>query len=207
VTGHGSEKEIERCRRYGVYVMRFYKWVENDEKMDVYLVIDDRIPCNQLGKPLYARSGSEDEMWVMLLEKAYAKLHRNYENLKTGFSDYALRDLTGGMTQQVKWPRPPEEAAPASGQDSLVGRSAAVWSQVSGLLSEGCLIACSASVAKNQRRERDTEGYGILKGHAYSIIDAQPLELAEGGTQRLVRVRNPWGQRGAAPLRPLWRPF
>ena len=34
-------------------------------------------------------------MWVMLLEKAYAKLHRSYENLKTGFVDYALRDLTG----------------------------------------------------------------------------------------------------------------
>jgi len=34
--------------------------------------------------------------------QAYAKLHKSYENLIGGFVDYGLRDLTGGVTQQLK---------------------------------------------------------------------------------------------------------
>ena len=193
VTGHRTPEEQAHCAKYGVYVLKFYKWVEEDERSDIFVVIDDRIPCNQLGKPLYARSASEDEMWVMLLEKAYAKLHRNYENLKTGFVDYALRDLTGGNTQQHKWVRP--ETAP-----ELQKEADELWSRLTVLMAEGCLIGCSSSTKKGERREVDSEGYGILKGHAYSLIDVQCLTTgatggAPGVEHRLLRVRNPWGQR------------
>ena len=41
--------------------------------------------------------------WVMLVEKAYAKLHMCYENLKTGFIDYGLKDLTGGTAIKLKF--------------------------------------------------------------------------------------------------------
>ena len=34
-------------------------------------------------------------MWVLLLEKAYAKLHRNYYTLRGGLVSEALADLTG----------------------------------------------------------------------------------------------------------------
>ena len=37
------------------------------------------------GLPLYARSQAPEEIWVMLLEKAYAKMNgRCYRNLETG---------------------------------------------------------------------------------------------------------------------------
>ena len=53
---------------------------------------------------------------------------------------------------------------------------------------------------KGERREVDAAGYGILKGHAYSLIDVQSLRTgasggADGQENRLLRVRNPWGQR------------
>jgi hypothetical protein len=148
-----------------------------------------RSQCNQLGKPLYARSGSEDEMWVMLLEKGYAKLHRNYENLKTGFVDYALRDLTGGISEQIKWTRPQDEA-------SLASKAEEVFHRVVTCLDLGCLLGCKAEVPKGRRREVDTDGYGILKGHAYSLLAyAMLTEAGSGIVHRLIRVRNPWGQR------------
>lgn len=213
-----TKEEEQRCQKYGVYILKFYKWVEDDAHTDIFVVIDDRIPvrhiafaqrticcttwscpnlrgvrgrsqCNQLGKPLYARSGSEDEMWVMLLEKGYAKLHRNYENLKTGFVDYALRDLTGGISEQYKWTRPEDDA-------TLTSKAEEIFQRCVTCLDLGCLLGCSATVPKGRQREVDTEGYGILKGHAYSLLAYATLTEAESGiVHRLLRVRNPWGQR------------
>ena len=46
------------------------------------------------GMALFSRSAQSD-MWVLLLEKAYAKLHRNYYTLRGGLVSEALSDLTG----------------------------------------------------------------------------------------------------------------
>lgn len=44
------------------------------------VVIDDRIPCRPDGRPLFARPNGK-EAWVLLLEKAFAKLWGSYEAL------------------------------------------------------------------------------------------------------------------------------
>lgn len=43
------------------------------------ITIDDRLPCHTNGRLLYARAATINEMWVPLVEKAYAKLHGSYE--------------------------------------------------------------------------------------------------------------------------------
>ena len=58
------------------------------------VTIDDRLPCVD-GELLYARSPEPRELWAALLEKGYAKLHGGYEQLVSGFADYAMADLTG----------------------------------------------------------------------------------------------------------------
>ena len=104
-----------------------------------------------------------------------------------------LPNLTGGNTQQHKWARPESSEAVAHEANTL-------WARLLGLMREGCLIGCSSSTKKGERREVDAAGYGILKGHAYSLIDVQSLRTgasggADGQENRLLRVRNPWGQR------------
>ena len=49
--------------------------------------------------------------------------------------------------------------------------------------------------AKRQATEVDTDGYGILKGHASLLAYATLTEAESGIVHRLLRVRNPWGQR------------
>ena len=44
---------------------------------------------------LFAKSGLEEETWVPLIEKAYAKFFGNYSHLEGGWSREGIEDLTG----------------------------------------------------------------------------------------------------------------
>lgn len=50
------------------------------------------------GGPLYSRCNG-NELWVMFLEKAYAKLYGTYEKIEAGLAGNALRDLTGAPSE------------------------------------------------------------------------------------------------------------
>lgn len=53
-----------------------------------YVIIDERIPiCVDTYKPVFASCKSPNELWVPLIEKAYAKLHGCYESLISGYID------------------------------------------------------------------------------------------------------------------------
>ena len=49
-----------------------------------YVLVDNRLPCNKIYNDnqtpvlLYGKCRSNDEFWVSLIEKAYAKLHGSY---------------------------------------------------------------------------------------------------------------------------------
>lgn len=73
----------------GIYRAKFCK---NGEWVTV--TVDDFFPCYPEGEPIFAKCHG-NELWVMLLEKAYAKLHGNYYLLRGGFVNEALLDLTG----------------------------------------------------------------------------------------------------------------
>lgn len=70
------------------------------------VTIDDAFPCKKTkqGKyrPIFSFSKSS-EIWHMLLEKAWAKVHGGYFNTIGGTSREALRDLTGAPTLSVRF--------------------------------------------------------------------------------------------------------
>lgn len=43
-----TEEEQQRCQKYGIYILKFYKWVEDDSHTDIFVVIDDRIPVRHI---------------------------------------------------------------------------------------------------------------------------------------------------------------
>ena len=66
---------FHRFRMRGIYVIRFFKnfsWK--------YVIVDDRLPVNiETNRPVFGTCKNTHELWVAIIEKAYAKLHGCYE--------------------------------------------------------------------------------------------------------------------------------
>lgn len=60
----------------------------------VNVIIDDRIPT-KYKKPIHAQLPKSKGWWMIILEKAYAKLNINFSNLDGGYGEESLRALTG----------------------------------------------------------------------------------------------------------------
>lgn len=66
--------------RYGIYVMKFFK-----DGCYRFVVIDDKLPVIKGSDEfVYGRCRDPAELWVSLIEKAYAKLHNCYSALTSG---------------------------------------------------------------------------------------------------------------------------
>jgi calpain-15 len=80
---------IHDTNEAGVYMVSMYIM-----GMKMNILLDDYIPCGDRGKVIFsAANGSE--LWVILAEKAFAKMFRTYENIIAGDPTEALRILTG----------------------------------------------------------------------------------------------------------------
>eukprot|EP01125_Pyxidicula_operculata_P018703 TRINITY_DN666_c0_g1_i1.p1 TRINITY_DN666_c0_g1~~TRINITY_DN666_c0_g1_i1.p1 ORF type:complete len:735 (+),score=183.88 TRINITY_DN666_c0_g1_i1:24-2228(+) len=161
--------------QFGFYQFRFFKSGEWRE-----VTIDDRIPCVQKDgkwRPAFAQCKDINELWVPLIEKAFAKLHGSYFKLEAGFTDEGFVDLTGGCQEVIL------VKDHNSGKFNSRG---GLWGVISRCLHEGWLLGTSC----NGGREED-DGSGILTGHAYSILEAREL----GPNLRLLKIRNPWGKK------------
>ncbi|KAK1309862.1 hypothetical protein QJS10_CPA08g01351 [Acorus calamus] len=153
----------------GIYTVRFCiqgEWVP--------VVVDDWIPCESPGKPAFATSRKANELWVSILEKAYAKLHGSYEALEGGLVQDALVDLTGGAGEEIDM---------RSAQAQIDLASGRLWSQLLRFKQEGFLLGAGSPSGSDVH----ISSSGIVQGHAYSL-----LQVREVDGHKLVQIRNPW---------------
>jgi calpain-15 len=85
----------------GIYAINFYI---NGEKTQI--IVDDAIPCDMsLGKsgyPAFASSKTYGDLWVILLEKAWAKLHGGYCKIRSGQAATAFAALTNKPSLEIE---------------------------------------------------------------------------------------------------------
>ncbi|KAF8325765.1 uncharacterized protein EI90DRAFT_3071680, partial [Cantharellus anzutake] len=128
--------------------------------------------ARQGGKGLYfAKSGTENETWVPLLEKAYAKLHGDYSSLNGGQSGEAAEDLTGGVSSKIH-------------VNDILDIDW-FWTHELMRVNEDRLFSCSIYNLQKVGVEPPSE---TISAHAYSILKA-----VEYRGKRFLRIRNPWG--------------
>ncbi|KAF1808427.1 cysteine proteinase, partial [Eremomyces bilateralis CBS 781.70] len=119
----------------------------------------------------FAQCSDQNETWLPLLEKAYAKAHGDYAALESGFVGEGIEDLTGGVTTEVF-------------SSDILDRDK-FWGELM-RVNEDFLFGCGQMGGIYGSRK------GILEKHAYGIMEAREIEH-EGKVHRLLKLRNPWG--------------
>ena len=152
------------------------------------IVLDDYFPYYPPeAKPAFTHNFS-NKLWVMLLEKAWAKVHRGYLNINEGLAIESLHDLTGAPTKTF----------------GVADRR--LWDQI--LHGERNGYIMTAGSTEKAGREI-LSSIGLVGSHAYALLGAYEVfvegfnkaRLATESDSRkdlrfrkIVKLRNPWGK-------------
>ncbi|KAI1158775.1 hypothetical protein F5B18DRAFT_656298 [Nemania serpens] len=190
---------VEYDTRVGIYGFVFYRdgeWIYSivDDKLyltspnwdspsmqrDLMNQIDRENPDKDYRKTyqtgskalFFGQCKNQNETWVALFEKAYAKAHGDFGSLAGGWIGEGLEDLTGGVTTELL-------ASDILDLDEF-------WENEVSKVNQEFLFGCSTGLLDGGYGDRN----GIREGHAYVVMDARTLKSGE----RLVKLRNPWGK-------------
>ena len=148
--------------------------------------LDDYFPYNlKTNMPLFCKS-YKNEIWVMLLEKALAKVKGSYLEIDDGspidILDYFLisslieRDIlydTYYITNDNKYD---------------------IWENIMDKINNNkkLMMICLSKENLNNKKKLSNLYYSIVEKHYYNILEI--FENTEGGKdEKLLRIRNPWG--------------
>ena len=166
----------------------------------VYVVVDGVVPVDGDGHLAFSSPMDPRELWVPVLEKAFAKLFGAYDALELGTERSAMVDLTGGVPLHIRMDRGP-------GYDAIV--SGSFWGELGGLVMSSTTAVAAYLVRDVSAREDaqdDEEGammmtsLGLRQGHAYPVVGLWEEGGGDGGSSsssvggsRWVKLGNPWG--------------
>lgn len=156
------------------------------------VLADDLVPVGTSGKLLCAHSACPHELWVLLIEKAVAKIMGGSYAMRGSNPSTDAFHLTGWIP----------ETFPLKGEESFC-TSLADWMKVFDTAQQGfqkgqCILCVGttelpdATTCELALRSGYSEGVssstGLVAGHAYPVLRCC---LEEG--QRLLHLKNPWG--------------
>lgn len=143
------------------------------------IMVDDYFPCKAPGGgPIFSRTNGH-EIWVLLVEKAYAKLQGSYHDCRLGDPAEGLRDLTGSPTIKVIFE-----------EEDVSFDDVHSWDR------NDCIICASTPGTDTMTETGGKPGAnqsGLVPGHAYTVVQARRIKVGKYAGAEVVQVRNPWG--------------
>jgi len=164
------------------YVINFCICGENRK-----VVIDDYFPCREgTDKPCFSHAHG-NELWVMLLEKAWAKINGSYERIVEGDACEALRAITGAPCIRYSHTR---------GGQKVDSELEKIWSEIEyGDNRNFIMCANAGGVGDGTKDGASDESFrevGLISSHSYSLVEAHTVSV-NSKKVRLLKLRNPWG--------------
>ncbi|MHB8877541.1 MAG: C2 family cysteine protease [Myxococcaceae bacterium] len=155
----------------GTFTVKLYRldWAGQAEAVEV--TIDGQLP-GSYGSLTYAKGADRSELWVPLLEKAFAQFKGDYDAIgKGGLGGEVMASLTG---------RPYRYTALTAGM-----ATDGLYEQLKTALGSG-----KAATAGTHGEDQAAlySGSGLYAWHSYTV-----LGVSEENGQKMVSLRNPWG--------------
>ena len=136
--------DVRNVNNEGIFAV----WI-NVNGMWEQVILDDYFPSNR-GEFAFSHS-EQKELWVALIEKAYAKCYGNYKIISGGDPVLAMRDLSGAPFERV---------------DELHKDTNGKWKKLLKAVQNGHPVACYTFVTDSHEEQH---GEGMVGGHAYAV--------------------------------------
>lgn len=146
------------------------------------IVVDDLFPCKTENSGPVFTIGNDNELWVLLLEKAWAKIYGSYASIEAGLTREALHDLTGAPTEYFNIQ--PEARCPEN-EDA--------WAALMNGEKNNYIMTAGSDDLSGDGQDNITK-IGLVGSHAYSLLSCHEVTHPNRGRVRLVKLRNPWGK-------------
>ena len=151
----------------------------NNKISKIYL--DDYFPYNiRKNKPLFCKP-YKNEIWVMLLEKAWAKIKGSYLDMDNGSPIDVLNSFL--LSENLK-----EDLVYKFYSLGNINEKDKIWSILINTNEDNSFKICLSKKNLENKKKLNKLNYSIVEEHFYNII-----EVYEKDEKKLLKIRNPWG--------------
>lgn len=202
----------------GKYKVRLFDPQEEKWK---HIVVDEFVPCmyskyaadkiwrdekTQMPKTMFATPHGK-EIWVMIIEKAFAKLCGSYAALEGGFTEWGVMCMTGqpawryelngdkfmrnDIVPMVDPNNPHDKRAVGFGPRPEESYDVDEFFKVIRYHHQNGAVLCCGGVKKGST----AKDMGLISGHAFSLLQVEEVRQSMTSVTkfRMVQIRNPWG--------------
>ena len=168
-----KEKSEENC--YGIFLRINGIWQ--------LILVDDFFPVypsyNNKSFNIVFSSTNSNEIWIMLLEKAWAKVNGNYSRIISGQPIEALDILTDAYSYQINLKNIKNDKFE---KEKLLNK-------IKNFKQKGFIMTAGTYDNNNLSLEE----VGLISSHAYSLLNIREIYTKNDGIVNLLFLRNPWG--------------
>ena len=160
--------QVSKNHFYGIYLYLNGKWK--------LVLLDDYFPY-KIGtiKEMCFSKSVQNEIWVSLVEKAWAKVNGCYARIGCGGYSYEAFDvLTEAFTEEI-----------SIIQCKKDGKIEELWEKMDNAFKKNYILTAGTPSASKVRE------VGLVMGHAYTLIKVYKVNT-DFGEERLVKLKNPY---------------
>ncbi len=140
------------------------------------ILLDNYFPCSKIDKkPIFSKPNGV-EIWAMLMEKAWAKVNEGYRNTILGLSSDVLVAFTGYPSIYMNI------------ESYFNNDYEKIWKIIKDYDEKDYILTTSTY------DDISGESVGLVAGHAFTLISAKETNIKSQNI-RLLKIRNPWGNR------------